>query len=138
MTTIAYKAGVLVGDSQATADYKYRVKKISRLPDGSMVGFCGVLRKCTAAVDWMQQGCQGEPPDFDDAQLLMVRTDGSLWIAEGQLPAYRLQDKFAAIGCGAAMAVGAMAAGASAVDAVKICCKLDPGTSGPIHTLKLK
>lgn len=137
MTTIAYRDGVIVGDTQATGDYVFRVKKVARLPGGVLVGYAGGLIQCQAALAWISSGCEGDPPDFSDAQLMMITPDGKIWVAEGALPAYTTSSKFLAIGSGGSIAMGAMAAGASAKRAVQIACELDDGTSAPINSYKL-
>ena len=49
----------------------------------------------------------------------------------------RIRAKFLAIGSGAAVALGAMAAGADAKQAVRIACQFDAHTKGPVKAYKL-
>lgn len=137
MTTITIKDGVMVGDTQATGAYHSRVRKIARTPDGSLIGACGNVDECQGIAAWLVGGSEGKPPSMSNSTVLMLRADGTIWLAEQAFRPYRVHSKFAAIGSGSAVAMGAMEAGASALQAVKIAAKHDGGTSGPYHTLKL-
>lgn len=137
MTTVAVKNGEMAADTQLTGCYSYRVQKIFRLQDGGLVGGAGTWNRAYAAIQWLIEG-QGDPPKFEDASLLILRPDGSLWMADDEFPAYPLLDKFAAIGVGALAAVTAMRAGLSAGDAVKAACDIEPNTSGPVQMLSLE
>jgi len=48
-----------------------------------------------------------------------------------------LEAPFFASGSGRFLAMGAMAAGASAEQALQIACDMDQGTSGPVHSFKV-
>lgn len=137
MTTIAVRDGVMVGDTQATGAYHSRVKKIARTPDGGLVGACGNVDECQAIAAWLAGGQEGKAPSMSNSTAIMLRPDGSIWLAEQAYRPYRIYSKFAAIGSGSAVAMGAMEAGASALQACKIAAKHDGGTSGPFNTLKL-
>ncbi len=137
MTTIAAKAGQIASDTQATGDYMLRVQKIVNLPDGGVAGGCGHWSRAWAGLQWLVGGEEGPPPKIKGAALLIVRPDGSLWLAEDEFPAYPLLDKFAAIGAGAQAAMAAMDGGADAVKAVQVACKLDAYTSAPVQVLSI-
>lgn len=127
----------MAADTQLTGDYRLRAQKIVQLADGTLVGGAGCWHRCWAAMLWMLGGEQGEPPKIKDAVLLIMRQDGSLWIAEDEFPAFPLLDREAAIGSGAAAAMMAMRSGASAGDAVKATCRIDCGSSDPVQMLRL-
>ena len=138
MTTVVYRDGVMACDSQSTGSYHERVRKIVRLSDGTMVGACGRTQRCQAVMDWLVADCDGKCPPMSGVGLLIAKPDGSIWCADDDFRPYRLRQKFAAIGSGSAVAIGAMEAGASALQAVKIAAKHDGGTSAPFKTLQLK
>lgn len=139
MTTIAYKDGIIAGDTQLSADNViYRVCKIYQTPDGGLVGGCGEWNKAYAAIDWLLNGKVGEPPEFKEAQLLLIDHKGALWFADESFPAYPILDKHAAIGCGAQAAMLAMNAGATAIEAVRQVISVDSGTSAPVLFLGLE
>lgn len=138
MTTVAAKGGEMAADTQCTGDYILRLQKVFRLPDGGVVGIAGNPARGYAGAMWMVAGEQGEPPKMKGASLLILRPDGSIWVADDEFPAFPLLDKEAAIGSGAAAAMVAMRAGASAGDAVKQVAKLDAYTSDPVQMLKIE
>jgi len=137
MTTIAVRGGVMAADSQCTGEYIGRVCKIHRLPDGTLVGGAGNAAAVYAAVIWLQSGRQGEAPDIEEACLLFLKPDHSIWYASARWPEFPITDEYAAIGSGAVAAQAAMYLGRSAASAVSVACALDESTSAPIHTLKL-
>lgn len=128
----------MAADTQATGDCVYRVQKIFRLPDGGVVGFCGITSRGYAAARWMVEGEQGDPPKIKGAYLLILRPDRSLWMVDGEFPAYPLLDKAAAIGAGAQAAMCALSVGKTAPEAVKEASRVDAYTSDPIQYLGLE
>jgi hypothetical protein len=138
MTTIAANESGMAADTQATGDCIYRVQKILRLPDGGIVGFCGITARGYAGAKWLADGEQGEPPKIKGAYLLILRPDKSLWMVDGEFPAYPLLDKHAAVGAGGQAAMAVLNAGASPADAVKAASGLDAYTSAPVQFLALE
>lgn len=139
MTTVAYRDGWMVADSQLTSgnSMKHRVAKIERLPDGRLIGMAGDWPSALAIRDWFVAGCpdDNKPDDAEDAVVMLAGPSGVTLIDSDLIP-MPLLDAFAAIGSGAEYAVGAMEAGATAEDAVLIACRRDPGSSFPIHKLQ--
>lgn len=138
MTTVAYRDGWMVADSQISEGaMKYRAAKIERLADGRLVGMAGSWGGCIKLRDWVAAGCpdDDEPTEINDATLL-VASERGLCLFDSDLVPFPILDAFAAVGSGAQYAVGAMEAGATAEDAVLIACRRDPGSSFPIHKLQ--
>lgn len=135
MTTIAVKDGVMAGDTQITGDYAMHAPKIFRLPDGGVAGGAGDWSRAYAGIKWLVDGEKGEPPNITDADILILRPDGSLWKANEEFPAYPLADKVAAIGCGSLAAMTAMRGGSSAVDAVMAVSVCDVYTNDPVMSM---
>lgn len=138
MTTVVADQSGMAADTQATSDCVYRVQKILRLKDGGIVGYCGLTSRGYAAAKWMADGEEGEPPKVKGAYLLILRPDRSLWVVDGEFPAYPLLDKAAAIGSGAQAAMSALNVGKSPVEAVKEAARLDSYTSDPVQFLALE
>lgn len=138
MTTIAASVVGMAADTQLTGEYKFRVQKIFALPDGGIAGGAGDWVRAYAGLQWLLGGEVGDPPKIKGASLLILRPDGSLWIADNDWPAFPLLDKTAAIGCGAQAAMVAMASGKSPAEAVKEVCKLDAYTGDPVQYLTLE
>ncbi len=145
MTVIAYKAGVMAADTQATdGSMRLRVQKLARLQDGGVAGVCGEAAAGFAALNWLaaggsQEGTEGRNfvPDIEGACVLIARPDGSLWMLEGRFPAYRLLDPFTAQGSGAEACLMAMTLGLDAVEAVKRVAKQDPWCSSPVQSMQV-
>jgi hypothetical protein len=148
MSVVAYKDGVMAGDSRGWAGrYKAspgRKRKIHRLKDGSLLGVSssqvGMADKFAA---WMKAG--GDPDAWkggrpDTLSALLVRPNGDLFVAEdgidwtGPMKGTRMY----AIGSGSDFALGAMVAGKTAKEAVKIACGLCAYCAVPVHTLRRK
>ncbi len=138
MTTIAYKDGILAVDSAVTCD-------------GRWEGNCKKWLKCDGAVAALSGqatvlGClrigvdRDGYPDFDmsklhESELLLVSRAGIFCVTK--VGFLKIEAPFAAVGSGAAIAYGAMEAGATAEKAVEIACKYDNATRGPITALTL-
>lgn len=142
VTTIVARDGVMASDTQCTGHYMMRVEKLYRLPDGGVVGGSGGSRESYAAIRWMLAGEAGEPPVSGDGDnvydLLILRPDGTLWLANNGFPSFRLFDKFAAIGSGCHLAMAAMDMGATATQAVKIAAKYDENTNDKVKSLAIE
>ena len=161
MTTITYRAGVMACDSCWTNGNECvdtLTTKIRRLAGGALLGQSGgndgrVFEKLLDKVKTPTQ-----LPAFE--QLAAIRQDflGLLVLPKGQvfkiatvlrspetwgedfaedLGVWPIQAPFAAAGSGAELAIGAMAAGASAREAVAIACRYDINSRLPLHSLTL-
>lgn len=131
MTTIAWDGKTLASDSQMTGSYieQKNVSKIIR-KGGDYYGIAGRLSEGKSFVE-------GEIDKLsDETELLIVNAKGKcVW--KGRHASEPMPDK-TAIGSGANFAMGAMLAGASAVEAVKIASKLDISTGGKIQSKRVK
>lgn len=137
MTTIAVKDGVMAADTQLSSSTIHRVQKIYPLPGGGCVGGCGEWSKAYAAISWLLGGRQGESPEFEGAELVLMKPDGSVWIACERFPEFPLLEDVAALGCGSAAAMALMTHGLGAKEAVRATCRTDPGSSEPVQVFKL-
>lgn len=138
MTCIAYKNGFLVSDSEIH-EGRLRVghaRKIIRCKDGSIAGAAGDLKAISAFLKWAKNGFKDKSrPDFESSDFvgLVISKDETITFYEnGFLPSV-LDAPFHAIGSGQWVAIGAMAAGASAQKAVEIACQYIHGCSGPLQ-----
>jgi len=136
MTTIAYKEGVIAADT-AVHDgdtYAGQCDKIWTMSNGWLGGAAGCMGDCSAFARWFLSKCDGDPPNFaeDDSEALVIRDRGNIeWIGgKGRRAFYR--PEHCAIGSGFPVAAGAMAAGASAIEAVKVAARLNAFTQEPI------
>lgn len=135
MTTIACTPVTMSSDSWAMDDTVCSVRKIFRTSVG-IVGCSGVASVGPQFVSWLDGGQRGPIPDMEGSDALLI--DGvSIWCFSGSVSPIELLDPFTAIGCGAMAALGAMYAGQTPKQAVKIAAKINPHTGGAIRTLSI-
>lgn len=140
MTTIVYRDGVLAADSLATmGDTKIhgRYMKIRRIGT-HLVGTAGSVADSENFINWLKHGEEGDLPPKGNYSALIVDPRGRVReIENGSVLPVPRGAKFFAIGSGAPYAMGALYAGASAAEAVKIAAKIDTNTGLPVKTLKI-
>lgn len=149
MTTIVYdrRTKTMAADSQNTdaCGVTYKVSKIEHIGGGFMFGGSGHLRTITMARDWAKTGWEGskepdwsyyleDPDDRSFTCILIDPTGTRVWIIDDELTPFEPLDDFFAVGAGAQYALGALHAGADAVRAVEIACKLDTNSFEPVDS----
>jgi ATP-dependent protease HslVU (ClpYQ) peptidase subunit len=142
MTTIAASLteGTMSSDSQWTdGAEKGTCRKVYRIR-GALIGFAGDMKTISQAVEWFRKGKATPSP----------RGDISALILNGKLTAWAPDDGFMdvgnqfAIGTGAAAARAAMEAmkyakmEVNVAQAVRIACKIDAQSGGPVRTYRVK
>lgn len=138
MTTIAYRAGVLAADSQvSTGNIREGTATKARKFGRILAGGAGTAAIMERFFDWVRNGLEGEDPwrGEETGNGFVVLPDGLIvcWGKNGPWP---VRTDFWAIGSGSDIAMGAMAAGASAEEAVALVAKHDLYTGGPIRVLR--
>jgi len=137
MTIIAIKDGVIVADSW-TQDYGVllgSVQKIVAVPEdhgGGFIAGVGTASHIYAAIDTFLETGIMETAEKDGPVFLWLRSGGQVFRFEDGKGWYSVVADYHAIGAGWSLAIGAMAYGASAFDAVGICCKLHASCGGKI------
>ncbi len=117
----------------------YRIRKIFRLEDGSLVGFAGDLAEGMKLVDWLNDGADIETkPGLQNVNGLVVRPSGRITLYESGVAIHPRGSKYIAIGTGQAAAMGAMYSGASAIAAVRAAIEHDDCSRGPVISMRLK
>ncbi len=141
MTTIAYRAGVLAADSSCWvgSTHTHPIKKIFRVRE-LMIGCCGRVSDIHAFVKWIDHSADFEEyPRLSDFEALVISPDGKVRAFEPQSPdPIPVLGAYCALGQGSDFALGAMWAGASAVDAIKAARDHNSHTHGRIQQLRLK
>lgn len=153
MTVIAVKDGVMAADSgercgelMTTAKFP----KITRTPDGSLVGCAGYAADCWSAQQWFLAGGSVTNPldtglpliaESGDGGLdiLVLRPDGSVWRNTRGVRSFYPEGSVAAIGGNTASIVAetAMRLGRSAGEAVKVCIEMCASIYGPVQIERL-
>lgn len=145
MTTIAYRDGVMVGDTLAVwgSEKNFGFTKLARTQN-ALVGFCGAYTHVLPMYKWIVE-CEKaglKPMEFFDANeslvlpgedihAVLVGNDRRIWnvFASGSaVPCGNRQ--YEASGSGAAYALGALAMGATAEQAVQVSSAYDTHTGG--------
>lgn len=140
MTTIVYREGVLAADSQAYCGSR-RVSlgtkvKVRRLEDGTLIGASSSIVGATDdLLDWYEHDTP-LPEKYDSFQLLVVNPDGSAFLAfDNTSLSGPITGDYYAIGSGEDFALGALAMGASAEEAVRIASQFDYHTNDKILSI---
>lgn len=142
MTTIAYRDGVMAADSQAGCGTTRRgeTQKIFRVGP-YVVGFSGALGHALRFLKWVEDGMPDARPEIpreDGFRALVAEADGTLLTFDDDLMPQRIDAPFHATGSGVEIALGAMAAGASAEEVVKIAAQFDVYTGGTIRVEQVR
>ncbi len=142
MTTIALRNGIMAGDRLIVTGSIIDgcTTKVHRRPDGALIGYAGPLSLCTAIRDWFLTGAIEERPKFgdsdDSAEALVAYPDGRVELHDRE-GCFDIEAEFYAIGSGASIALGAMAAGCGAAEAVEMAAEYDTMTGGGVNTVVL-
>lgn len=134
MTVIAWDGRELAGDKQSThanmARTPTRTRKVYRVvgSDGEvrLIGCAGNSDDCQNYVRWAK-GLVLERPTFTSLHVLCIEERRRVWSAEEKIIWERVRSKFWAIGTGSDIALGAMASGKSAREAVLIASRFSTG-----------
>lgn len=135
MSTVAWDGKILAADKQATvAELARSCSKIRKLPNGDILAVTGTLGPCLIMMQWYEDGadistyppCQKEKDDW--GRLIVAKPTGEILEYE-QYPVVMMPDPGKhAWGSGRDYALGAMAMGANAIQAVEIASRFDVNT----------
>lgn len=142
MTTIAFKDGIMAADSAITGDgvlWGYSDKIFKRTDSKFVIGVSGPVENISRIQNWCDtQSSIGSLDSIslsDNVDLLIVDCNTQqLYLFQNGV-VFGFNQPIMAIGTGREFALGAMAAGATAEQAVEIARYYDNNTSGPIKTL---
>lgn len=143
MTVLVYRDGVMAADSMAAqAGTTYGAfRKIKRI-NGHLVGVSGYSLHTAAFFAWIAAGAKSDLTLKGGFIGLAASPKGRVMIYEtdddGAVHGYPLKSPYFAEGSGGAVALGALAMGATAKQAAEIACRHDAACGRPIHTIRLK
>jgi ATP-dependent protease HslVU (ClpYQ) peptidase subunit len=133
LTVVAWDGTAIAADRQATqGGTASTLTKLQRLDNGEVLTWTGNLQNCFGAQHWY---CAGAKPsewvnyrlnDDEHSELIVLSEDGLYTYNCGPFP-QKIEDKFAAFGSGKELALGALAMGATAKEAVEIASRFDTG-----------
>lgn len=146
MTIVAYRDGVLASDSRVTVESTdagtrcfNSVQKLFR-KDSSIIATVGESSPGIVFVRWYGSA-RRRPKVLLDPELdwtCLVLDKEGLWEWDSSMEPELVAEPFYAIGAGTKAALGAMHMGASAEEAVRITCLIDPFCGGPIQVMRLE
>lgn len=143
MTAIAYRDGIMAADSMMCIDeVKISVCPKIRRFDGTLIGCMGDNPEITAFEAWMADGARGNAkPNFareNGFGALRAMPDGTLQLACYTLYWETLVVPFFAIGSASTFLFGALYAGASAEEAVRLAIQHTLHAGGEVQVERLK
>lgn len=149
MTTIAYRDGVLAADSRAYGG-KWKASpgekaKMRRIAAGRFAGCVGAISTNSVGGDqllwdWIERGAPAPVSGDirpDSFSVLILAPDGLHLAYENMTFSGPIRSEFYAVGSGEDFALGALAMGATAEEAVQIASRFDHHTGGEIVTMRL-
>jgi hypothetical protein len=139
MTVIAYRDGIMAADTIAwTANSSVKVQcrpKIRRLKEcGWLLGASGDTADIERFFGWMEG--VADRPDFKEEDYfcaLCARLGGELFLYTWKLYPFEITHPFFAIGAADQFVMGAMFAGASAEEAVRLAVAHTDGAGGDVQ-----
>jgi ATP-dependent HslUV protease subunit HslV len=140
MTTIAYRDGVLAADTRVTRGgyiMPGHFCKIGRSPGGDLVGVAGNCAKAVGFLRAVISGSADPTAPEESVTALVISPDGQITVHEAAGRFDMTGAPFWAIGTGTSAALGALHAGASAEEAVRIAMLIDNDSGGEVNSLRL-
>jgi len=157
MTTIAVKDGIMAADSRCTDDlgaFATRMIKVFRLDSKALLGCAGDADFRDVVTLFNKASAKKLPTRAELAAIktefqgLLLFPNGTLFFiditpGEGSSSEYKgsvveCRERFAAVGSGQQFAMGAMAAGRGAKQAIEIACRYDIHSGPPVVEYPVK
>jgi hypothetical protein len=143
MTIIMTDGQVMVGDGRKiwcgdiVSDSEDKIVR----REGRLYGFAGTAALKDPIIEWHVKGADPDkvPKSADEGgwSMLVLEAPGKLWRFTSNTPYPEPFGFPMGAGSGVDIAIGAMLAGASAIEAVEIVCKRVPGCGGKITMLHI-
>jgi ATP-dependent protease HslVU (ClpYQ) peptidase subunit len=151
MTTLAYRDGVLAADSAITCGSMYQgtAPKIHKLPGGCIFAWSGTMAVAMFLLEHLSRledfcprpGLHIDLPDHKwlegGYEAWILAPDGTLYSFNDERVLLHVTAPYAATGSGCCYAMGAMAAGATAEEAIVAAAKCEIHTGGPVQLYKV-
>lgn len=143
MTVIVYRDGVMAADTAVWCDQVIvgYVRKVWRLPDGSLFGASGRMCDVVALRWWLSEGGipDRRPPSAERGTFsaLLVAPGGGIKRIEWDMRPYDLEPGYHTCGAHIEFLHGALAAGASAEEAVHLAIQYGDSAAGKVVVERL-
>jgi hypothetical protein len=142
VTTVAFDGRTLAADRRMTGACGIETAgKIFRLKDGRLLAGAGTYDDIVEIVNWLDNGgnrktrptlSQGD----EASDVLLIDAGTAYWLTWPHLRPVKVNAPFIAIGSGGPYALGAMAAGRTAAEAVAIAARFDNQTGNGIDAVE--
>lgn len=146
MTTIVAANGAIAADMKVSGVHVGRVVKLFGL-HGSIWGTAGSASWSEMFIEWLRAGQKKNARDLqykqmkdgesDNFQALQIRPDNKIVLWETPWIPIELEVSMFGIGSGSSYALGAMSAGATLEQAIKIASQWDEATGSEVQILTL-
>jgi ATP-dependent protease HslVU (ClpYQ) peptidase subunit len=151
MSTVAYKDGIIAGDTMMSfgSELIGGVRKVGRT-ENFLFGYVGQMSGMYRMYKWVNNLPEYTDPndfyehadtlnmgDIDGSAILISRTE-DIWALSAAGGMILLRRAYESVGSGSTYALGALASGASAIEAVKTAITLDAYTGGKVETVTFK
>lgn len=139
MTTIAWDGKTLAADTQATSNGLRDNHAVKAWRHGRiLIACCGLAALAQRFRSWVLDGMDGESPydGAEDGNGLVITADHVL--CYGTSGVWPVSQPFYTLGTGYQLAMGALAMGASAEEAVRVAAQFDTMTGGAVTVLSLQ
>lgn len=142
MTAIAYRDGVIAGDSEVNYDDNIKVRSAIKIGkhDGFIFGLAGEdIPPVDKFIKWFfpADDRKRKPMGSYKFDALVVGADRKIRLYDQRGVLDEINEEFFAIGSGQQACVGAMQLGGTAEQAVDAACKWAPGVNSPVQVVKL-
>lgn len=144
MSVVAWDGKTIAADKQATcAGLRFKTTKLRRLESGEVLAWTGDQDSGQIVAKWYSDGADPEKwpacqADKDVWARLIVAHGGACRVFERQPVAMPIEDEFMAWGSGRDYAMGAMARGASAEEAVAVAMEFDTGCGMGVDVVRFE
>lgn len=135
MTVIACKDGVMAADTgiwQGLLVCGY-ASKIVRLPDGGLFAACGAHAAAVLCAEWLAGEREKPEPEEEGSFGALMLSPNGIWHVDYKLRIYKSPSAIAAEGSHTEFLLGAMYAGASAEEAVRLAIKHGDCAAGEVQ-----
>jgi hypothetical protein len=141
VTTWVYRDGILVADSMVTTSVTSQIvgtcKKVHKTKSGILCAGAGNLVDLHKFFRWVDEGMQDDVAKLDHLDGILVKSKDEIYQVDNELFPYVIEAPWYAGGAGDQLAIGAMAMGATAEEALKVAMKYSMGTGGKIQKVTL-
>lgn len=139
MTVIVVRDGVMAAD---TASWCGQIivahrNKIRRLHDGRLFAGTGERASADACFDWLDGRAEKPPPEERDAFAALILGPGGIERVDYKFRTHADNQEFAFAGAHGELLFGALAAGASAEEAVRIAIRYGDSAGGEVQVERL-